>query len=149
MGIDIYMRWKYIQPDERKAQITGFSVEHGHVGYLREAYHGGPYATRTLLPECFDEESTDGKLTEEEVTGNPSEYPTEEPSRCYVQYQASELRRRLPEALEVARQRCIQVYKQSAAESEQDATLKSLRDFVDLYEAKERAGLAPAIYASF
>lgn len=38
---------------ERRAQQTGFSVVHGHVGYLREAYHGEPYATRVLVPEAF------------------------------------------------------------------------------------------------
>jgi hypothetical protein len=40
---------------EKKAQITGCSVEHGHVGYLREAYHGEPYATKVLVPEAFEE----------------------------------------------------------------------------------------------
>jgi hypothetical protein len=33
---------------------AGFSVEHGHLGYLREAYHGEPYATRVLVPESFE-----------------------------------------------------------------------------------------------
>jgi hypothetical protein len=27
---------------EADAQITGYSVEHGDVGYLREAYYGTP-----------------------------------------------------------------------------------------------------------
>jgi hypothetical protein len=33
MGIDIYARWNGMTEPERAAQITGFSVEHGHVGY--------------------------------------------------------------------------------------------------------------------
>ena len=54
MGIDLYARWRDMTEDERAAQITGFSIEHGHVGYLREAYHGEPYATRVLIPEAFE-----------------------------------------------------------------------------------------------
>ena len=40
--------------EEERAQIDCFSVVHGHVGYLREAYHGEPYATRVLVPEAFE-----------------------------------------------------------------------------------------------
>jgi hypothetical protein len=29
-------------------------VLHGHVVYLREAYHGEPYATRVLVHEAFE-----------------------------------------------------------------------------------------------
>jgi hypothetical protein len=48
MGIDIYARWKGQTAEEKKAQLAGFSLEHGHVGYLREAYHGNPCATMYL-----------------------------------------------------------------------------------------------------
>ena len=54
MGIDIYAKWAGQSEQEKEAQITGFSTVHGHVGYLREAYHGEPYATRVLVPEAFD-----------------------------------------------------------------------------------------------
>lgn len=54
MGIDIYAHWAGQTDEEKQAQFTGFSVKHGHAGYLREAYHGGPYATRELVPESFD-----------------------------------------------------------------------------------------------
>jgi hypothetical protein len=40
MSIDIYARWRDMSAKERDAQITGFSVLHGHVGYLREAPAG-------------------------------------------------------------------------------------------------------------
>ncbi len=54
MGIDIYAKWDGMTTQEEDAaQITGFSIEHGHVGYLREAYHGEPYATKALVPEAF------------------------------------------------------------------------------------------------
>jgi hypothetical protein len=36
-----------------RSRCSGFSVVHGHVGYLREAYHGGPYVTKYLVAEAF------------------------------------------------------------------------------------------------
>ena len=54
MGIDIYARWKGQSTAEEDAQITGFSIEAGGLGYLREAYHGGPYVTKYLVAEAFD-----------------------------------------------------------------------------------------------
>jgi len=46
----IFMRrWNGQTKAEIEAQYTGFSVVHGHVGYLREAYHGAPYATEYLV----------------------------------------------------------------------------------------------------
>ncbi len=51
MGIDIYARWRGMTSAQADAQITCFSVKAGQVGYLREAYHGEPYATRVLVPE--------------------------------------------------------------------------------------------------
>jgi len=51
MGIDVYLRWEGQTKAEKDAQYTGYSVVHGHIGYLREAYHGEPYATSILIPE--------------------------------------------------------------------------------------------------
>src|SRR6266566_5106087 len=62
MGIDVYMKWKGQTEEEHKAQITGFSVMHGHVGYLREAYHGEPYATEVLFPEGWSSRKQDEEL---------------------------------------------------------------------------------------
>lgn len=53
MGIDLYAKWDGVTEAEAEAQITGFSVTAGSVGYLREAYHGGPYVTAWLAPEAF------------------------------------------------------------------------------------------------
>lgn len=53
MGIDIYARWSGQTNQEKEAQITGFDATVGGLGYLREAYHGGPYATKYLLREAF------------------------------------------------------------------------------------------------
>jgi hypothetical protein len=88
---------------EEAAQITGFSVEHGHVGYLREAYHGEPYATKVLVPEAFEEHS--------------------------VPIHAARLADRLPAVLVVAEARERQVYGVTDAE-EIERVLKSYRDFV-------------------
>lgn len=47
MGIDIYTR----QPGHWLASHGG------HVGYLREAYHGGPYVTQFLVSEALEAEN--------------------------------------------------------------------------------------------
>ena len=54
MGIDIYLKWPEMTEEERKNQITGYCTTAGNVGYLREAYHGGPYATKILVREAFE-----------------------------------------------------------------------------------------------
>ena len=62
MGIDVYMRWKEMTESHQRAQYTWFEVSAragGH-GYLREAYHGTPYATRVLVPEAFDDYDPEG-----------------------------------------------------------------------------------------
>jgi hypothetical protein len=54
MGIDIYCKWEGQTEEDKQAQYTGFSVVAGRAGYLREAYHGGPYVTKFLVREAFD-----------------------------------------------------------------------------------------------
>lgn len=60
MGIDVYLEWDNMTKADKEARFTGFSVEHGHVGYLREAYHGGPYATAYLITEPWESQPEDG-----------------------------------------------------------------------------------------
>lgn len=110
MGIDIYAEWKGMSDAEKKAQLTGFSVEHGHVGYLREAYHGEPYATHVLVAEAFE-------------TGRAS-------------ISAATLRERLPETLELAEQRERELYGETDA-GVISRVLKSFSDFVELCARKE------------
>lgn len=55
MGIDVYLNWDGQNDEEKRAQYTGYRTDAGNVGYLREAYHGGPYATRVLIPEGWDD----------------------------------------------------------------------------------------------
>jgi hypothetical protein len=126
MGIDIYAKWKGQTEEESAAQLTGFSVEHGHVGYLREAYHGAPYATEYLVAEAFD--SPKGQ----------------------VQIPAQVLRKRLPETIQLAKQRERMVYKRKGRIADDDPIIKSFSDFVELCERKERETGGPVtIIASY
>lgn len=62
MGIDVYCRWPEQTEAEKDKQFTGFSVTSGDVGYLREAYHGGPYVTRYLVGEAFEAEECEAAI---------------------------------------------------------------------------------------
>lgn len=62
MGIDITTRWRGQTQEEVEAQITGFDATAGKVGYLREAYHGGPYVTRYLLAEAFESQNHEAQI---------------------------------------------------------------------------------------
>lgn len=125
MGIDIYLRWTLQTDAEQEAQHTGYSVTHGHVGYLREAYHGEPYATKALLPECF----ADGTY------GAPQAIP------------AATLRKRLPEVVRLAVQREREVYRNEVDES--DPVIRSFVDFVELAERMEAEGRGVTVVASW
>ena len=124
MGIDIYLKWKGMTKAEHNKQITGWSVEHGHAGYLREAYHGGPYVTKYLLKEAF-------------------ESGTEE-----VQIPAKVLRKRLREAIRLAKQRQKEIYDEDKGDD--DPVVKSFVDFVELAEKMEKkTGEPVTILASY
>ena len=125
MGIDIYAKWKGQSQEEERAQVTGFSVVHGRVGYLREAYHGEPYATRFLVREAF--ESSDGKAAIPAVV----------------------LRERFNATLDLVEEREREVYNET--DSREIAKVKrSFTDFVELCERKEReSGAAVTITASY
>lgn len=123
MGIDIYARWPKQTKEEKEAQYTGFDATAGRVGYLREAYHGGPYATRVLVPEAFADDNADGD---------------------YIS--AATLRERLPETLETAMARSRAIYGEEA----RPEILQSFVDFVELCERKERETGRPCyIVASY
>ena len=123
MGIDIYMRWDGMTEEDRDKQITGFDATVGEVGYLREAYHGGPYATHYLLEEAFEDDAGE------------------------VHIPAKELRERLPLTKDIVIQRAKEGYKEELTED--DAIVKAFEDFVKLSEALEENGRKPTIYASY
>ena len=112
MGIDIYAKWRGQTKKEEEVQITGFSTVSGNVGYLREAYHGEPYATKVLVAEAFDAE--DGSV------GIPAET----------------LKERLPEVLDLVERREREVYK-TTDEKQIQQVKDSFIAFVDLCEKKE------------
>jgi hypothetical protein len=122
MGIDIYARWKGQTEAERTAQYSGFFATQGHIGYLREAYHGEPYATKYLCAEAF------------------------EFGRAAIP--ASVLRERLSHTLALADERERVLYFSTAQEIE--AIKQTYRDFVELCERKENeTGEAVLIIADY
>ena len=124
MGIDIYARWKNQTPKQVQAQFTGFSAVHGHVGYLREAYRGDPYATHYLFQEVF------AKKGEAKI---PAEV----------------LRERLARTLELVEIREKRLYKE-VRKKQLDRIKKSFIDFVKLCEQKEKETKEPCtIVASY
>jgi hypothetical protein len=120
MEIDIYARWDGQTAEEAAAQVTGYSVLEGKVGYLREAYHGNPYATKYLLREAFMSDDATARI--------PS----------------SVMRRRLPGALALVEEREREVYNQTD-EAEILLVQHSFKDFDDLCERKERETGAPVL----
>lgn len=126
MGIDIYLRWRGQTKAEEEAQYTGFSVQHGHVGYLREAYHGGPYATKVLFPETWaDEENQEARIPN------------------------AVLRERMPEAIETALVRERRVYARTDVTPETCDMAKSIQSFIELHGQLEEEGKDPWIVNSY
>jgi len=123
MGIDIYAEWQG-QTHEEQEEDTWSSVVHGHTGYLREAYHGEPYATVFLCKEAF------------EAPEDRAEIP------------AALLRQRLPQALALTQERYETIYKWDQEGIEE--VKKLFTDFVELAERKEKeTGRPVTIIASY
>lgn len=124
MVIDIYARWQGQTEEEIEAQQTGFSAYHGHVGYLREAYHGTPYATTYLLAEAFDHPEG-------------------------AQIPSAVLKTRLPLTLKLVTERERLLYGETDR-SEAQRVIASFIDFVQLCERKEHeTGKPVTIIASY
>jgi hypothetical protein len=121
MGIDVYARF---EASEGKRRRKWLSELEDYAGYLREAYHGEPYATRHLVPEAF--ECPDG-----------------------AKIPAAVLRERLPETLRIAEVRARSVYGATSM-AEVEPTLQQFRSFVELCERMERDhGVTVRIVASW
>ena len=124
MGIDMYLEWEGMTEDDTKAQYTGFEVsgKAGVAGYLREAYHGGPYATQVLAPECWKTEDQRTTLD------------------------AQTLRKRLPQAIATAHDRAQKVY-DAPSHPEMEAALTA---FVERAERmQEQTGRPVRVIASY
>ena len=148
MGIDIYMNWDDITEDEKNAQITGFSTTSGHVGYLREAYHGGPYATETLVPEAFEWVQEIGNLMScAEMSGTelPDDLLDLLSRGCPMS--AETLQDRLGSTILRVRERIDKVYPMTSPE-DADLVVSSYISFVDLALEKQAEGKNIYVYAS-
>lgn len=55
MGIDIFAKWNNQTDSDHAAQAADWlTTDGGRIGYLREAYHGEPYATQYFCAEIFE-----------------------------------------------------------------------------------------------
>ena len=117
------MNWDGMTEEDKQAQYTGYSIDMGHVGYLREAYHGSPYATKHLLEEAF--ESDDGTAT----------------------IPAKVLKDRLDETLELHIERSKNIYEEDV--DKESPSAKAFISFVELAERLEDANKNPHIIASY
>ncbi len=139
MGIDILLSWDAMRDTERKAQLTGFRVDAGDVGYLREAYHGGPYATQLLVPEAFHTQQLG--VTAARDAG----FDVDERAAVYIA--GATLRGRLEAVCGVVIRRAAKVY--GDALTLDSPEVRAFVDFVSLVERLEREGRCPRVFASF
>ena len=126
IGIDVFMSWG----SGPSFEGNGERAFRGANGYLREAYHGGPYATVVLVPEAFGDprrvaQAFDVPGFEDAAVGTDA--------AGYVSIPASVLRSRLPSALLTVAQRYRTVYDEECGEGH-----PALREFVEFVELAER-----------
>ena len=172
MGIDVYLTWSGQTEADEKLQQCGFDTTVGDVGYLREAYNGGPYATKMLVREAFESPECSAEIPAA-VMRERLTHVTEPARNCDGGHNAAMMVARLlnlkaaefggkvmpniigsghtdPMTVEEAvRTRCRQLYPEDGEEYVQ-AVLDSFRGFVELAERKERETGKPCIvYASY
>jgi hypothetical protein len=130
MGIDVYLEWKDKDDSDRGLQ-TGILAD-GACGYLREAYHGEPYATKLLLKEAFQ-----------------VNYGNDESYRCRID--SEELEARLPEALKLTAERFFNLYKRGDGNAMDTLKqmLNEIVDFVDKFKQLEAEEQEPFIEVSY
>jgi len=149
MGIDIYLEWDGMTEDERKARYTGFDTTAGSVGYLREAYHGAPYATETLVFDAFEWTENIGNLmSNAEANGSELDDDLVNLLARGVPMRAEALRERLPDALRKAQERIDTVYPDTPTDLA-EKQLQAYTDFVELAERKQAEGKNIYVYASY
>src|SRR6266702_3732268 len=120
MGIDVYLNWDGMTEEDKEKQFTGFSVHAGKIGYLREAYHGEPYATFILFSEDWDKQPEGGFTIANSV-----------------------LKERLAKTVKVAMERERKLYR-----NREPKTFQSFIDFVELHGRLEKEGKNPRIVIS-
>jgi hypothetical protein len=168
MGIDIYLEWDGQTEEDTRKMATGFSTTSGDVGYLREAYHGGPYATQILLREAFESENCRAQIPAAALRERLTHVT--EPARgktaghdvaaavfeLFKSEGMAEIGAGIKSALtepqtveEAIYERCKNLYPDDG-EKYADQVVQSFRDFVSLAERKEReTGKPCTVYASY
>lgn len=182
MGIDVYLEWDGMRqrPEtndwdspEMKAYYEWKDNEPGI--YLRESYHGQPYATEFLFREAWTKGDTTSRMDAfvgsmfgtmrkagvKQIVG-PTDAPpmavppttrdnrvkevrTEE-ERYHV-FPSELLRERLEVAMEISRIRAKRLYKSSKKEADEAAGY--VRQFVERHEQLEREGKHPRVIVSY
>ena len=149
MGIDIYMTWDDMTEDEVEDQFTGFDTTAGSAGYLREAYHGEPYATEVLVPDAFQwTENINRLMVNAGHNGSELDDNLMNLLSRGVPMQAKALRERLPDALRKAQERIDKIYPDTPTDLA-EKQLQAYTDFVELAEAKQAEGKNIYVYASY
>lgn len=167
MGIDIYLKWDGMTEEDKNSQFTGMSTTTGNVGYLREAYHGGPYATKILCREAFEADNCEAEIpaavlrerlthvTEPVLGANGGHLATAMLLELLRGTGVSVEGQLLSDSTcpmtveEAVRERCQRLYPEDGPEYA-DAVVKSFQEFVALAERKEaETGKPCTIYASY
>ena len=176
MGIDVYLQWDGQTEAEKAGQVTGFSAKVGRAGYLREAYHGGPYATHILAREAFESPTYEAQIPAA-VLRERLTHVTEPARGKHLQggEMLTQLIKNMMTAIvsdhpeisvsgpdleppvgtdpqtveECVRVRCSRIYPDMPPE-EVEEYVQSFRDFVALAEFQERkTGKPCTVYASY
>ncbi len=153
--------------EDQKRQYTGFDTTAGSVGYLRESYHGGPYATKILVREAFEADNCEAEIPaavlRERLT-SVTEPAIGKDGGHNVAVLLSELMKQSGVVIdgptmsgltppmtveEACYARCSNLYPDDGPEYAQKV-VQSFRDFVALAEQKEQeTGKPCTVYASY
>jgi len=168
MGIDIYLTWDGMDDETEKTQIEStWHTDAGSKGYLRESYHGGPYATKILVREAFEAEKCEAQIpaailrerlthVTEPVLGKDGGHRAAAMFMEMLKQTGHEVLEEIASGLtqpmtveEACRLRCRKLYPEDGPEYE-EIVVKSFRDFVALAEQKEKeTGKPCTIRASY
>jgi hypothetical protein len=126
----------------------------GYLGYLREeVYDGESYVMKYLFSEAWSDDNNDSSSNDNKKEG-------------YCNISSDVLKSRLPQAIKITMEREKVEYnkiknkttiiigrkqqkKKKKQEEDYSPRAKSLKDFVQLFEQKEKEGKNPRIYVSY
>lgn len=174
MGIDVYLEWEGMDEEKKQEQYScGFSIMGGHTGYLRESYHGEPYATQILVREAFESDDCRAQIPaavmRERLTNvtEPAYGKTggHKAAQMFAQIMRAAVQDMPGIAVEGAEgmtsgqtspmtvEEAVAIRARTLYNADDDevaATLNSFRNFVELAERKEReTGKPCTVYASY